>query len=153
MVNIMQKSLLPALLFVVLALVAVRCGKDNPQPDSSDVWVVTKYVDAFASGTQVDLDDDTKRFAGYSFEFQNGDLLVVRQPNGTLKEGKWRLHTNDTQFSIGMENPPALLEEIVGTWNVELHSATSIKLTNPNFNPGGTVDFSKQALRIEFTKQ
>ncbi len=152
MFRIMQKSLLPALLIAALGLFMARCGKDNPQPDNADLWVVSKFVDIYGTDGQVANDDDTQRFAGYAFEFQSGDLLVVRLPNGSLKEGKWRLHTNDTKLSIGMENPPALLEEIVGTWDVELYSLTSIKLTNPNAN-GGVVDFSKQALRIEFTKQ
>ncbi|MCS7035826.1 MAG: hypothetical protein RMJ33_04345 [Saprospiraceae bacterium] len=149
----MQKSLLPALLLFAVSLFLVQCGKDNPQPESSDVWVVTKFVD-LKPGTDQTFNDDTQRFAGYSFEFQSGDLLVVRQPNGSLKEGKWRRHTNDTKLSIGMENPPALLDEIVGTWDVELYSATSIKLVNPNApTPGSVVDFGKQAVRIEFTKQ
>lgn len=149
----MQKSLLPALLLFAASLFVVQCGKDNPQPDSSDVWVVTKFVDIKPS-TDATYNDDTPRFNGYSFEFKSGDLLVVRQPDGSLKEGKWRLHTNDTKLAIGMENPPALLDEIVGNWDVELYSATSIKLVNPNAPaPGTVIDFGKQAVRIEFTKQ
>lgn len=154
LVNIMQKSLLPALLFLSAAWFVVGCGKDNPQPDNSDVWVVTKFIDLKPSTDAQVYDDDTHRFSGYTFEFQSGDLLIVRRPDGSLKEGKWRLHSNDTQLSIGMENPPALLDEITGTWSVEAYTSTSIQLVNPNApTPGSVVDFSKQAVRIEFTKQ
>ncbi len=152
MFNTMQRPLFPVLLLLILALM-VGCGKDAPQPDNADVWVVTKFVDRYGLDGQVANDDDTQRFAGYAFEFQSGDVLLVRMPNGTLKEGKWRLHSNDTQLSIGMENPPALLEEIIGTWNVELYSLSAIRLVNPNPTSGGVVDYTKQALRIEFTKQ
>ncbi len=149
----MQKSLLPALLLLAFSLLTSGCGKDTPTPENADVWVVTKFVDRFGIDGQVANDDDTHRFAGYAFEFQSGDRLLVRLPNGGQAEGKWRLHTNDTQLSIGMENPTALLEEIVGTWNAEQYSPTVIRLANPNGTQGGVVDFSKQALRIEFTKQ
>ncbi len=149
----MQKSLLPALLLFTLFLLTSGCGKDTPTPDNADVWVVTKFVDRFGIDGQVANDDDTHRFAGYAFEFQSDDRLLVRLSNGSQAQGKWRLHTNDTQLSIGVENPTALLEEIVGTWNVEQYSPTVIRLVNPNGMQGGVVDFSKQALRIEFTKQ
>ncbi|MCS6928462.1 MAG: hypothetical protein NZM43_03095 [Saprospiraceae bacterium] len=148
----MQRPFLPVLVLLSLVLFA-RCGKENPNPESSDLWVVAKFVDLKPGPDQV-FNDDTQRFAGYSFEFRSGDLLVIHQPGGNLKEGKWRLHTNDTKLSISMENPPALLEEIVGTWNVEQYSASSIKLVNPsNPTPGILVDYSKQAVRIEFVKQ
>jgi len=146
----MQKPLFPVLLFA-LSLLAFGCGKDTDTPESADRWVVTKFVDKDGPAGQVANDDDTDRFLGYQFEFESGDLLVIHAPNGSQMEAKWRLHTNDTVLSISMENPPALLEEIVGNWSVDGYSATAIKLVNSNWN-GGAVDFSAQALRIEFSK-
>lgn len=145
----MQKPLFSALL-LALSLLAFGCGKTTDTPDNADVWVVSKFIDIDGPDGQVNQDDDTARFAGFSFEFNTGDLLTIYASDGTTKEAKWRLHTNDTVLTFGMENPPALVEEMIGNWTVETYSATEIKLVNPigtdaAANPG-------QALRIEFTK-
>lgn len=144
----MQKPLFPALLFA-LSLLAFGCGKDTDTPESADRWVVTKFVDRDGTAGQVANDDDTDRFLGYQFEFESGNLLLIHLPGASAVEAKWRLVSNDAVMQIGMENPSALLTEIVGNWDVEEHTATSIKLANPNATG---VDFLEQALRIEFSK-
>ncbi len=145
----MQKPLYSFLLFL-FALLVTGCGKSTDTPDNADVWTVTKFTDLAKTAGQVDPDDDTARFAGYSFEFDNGDLLTVHYPNSTTGDAKWRLLNNDTQLVVGMENPPTLLDEVVGSWTVEEYTATRIKLVNPT--PGIAVDAPKQAVRIEFQK-
>lgn len=145
----MQKPLYSFLLFLFALLVA-GCGKSTDTPESADTWVVTKFTDLATTPGQANPDDDTYRFNGYAFEFDNGDLLTIQVPGGTTAQAKWRLINNDTQMAIGMDTPPALLDEIVGTWNVEEYSATKIRLVNPT--PGISVDASKQAVRIEFEK-
>jgi len=145
----MQKPFYSFLLFFA-ALLIVGCGKSTDTPESADVWTVTKFIDLAPPTGQVDQNEDTHRFNGYSFEFDNGNLLTVRYPDGTTREAKWALLNNDTVLAFSMENPPVLLEELVGSWTVETYTATQIKLVNPA--PGGTADFSKQAVRIEFQK-
>jgi len=145
----MQKPLYSFLLFLFALLVA-GCGKSTDTPESADTWVVTKFTDLAKTAGQTDPDNDTYRFNGYAFEFDNGNLLTVRFPGGATGEAKWRLINSDAQMVLGMGTPPALLEEIVGTWTVEEYSATKIKLVNPT--PGISVDAPKQGIRIEFEK-
>ncbi|MBK9336988.1 MAG: hypothetical protein IPM98_10520 [Lewinellaceae bacterium] len=144
----MQKPLFSALL-LALSLFAFGCGKTTDTPDSADRWIVSMFTDLDGL-SQVDKDDDTARFSGFSFEFNTGNLLTINMPDGTSKEAKWRLESNDTILTITMENPSVLLGEIMGNWDVKEYSATSIKLANP----GGT-DASvnpAQALVLEFVK-
>ncbi|MFN0014008.1 MAG: hypothetical protein ACKVU2_05615 [Saprospiraceae bacterium] len=144
----MQKPF-SAFLFL-FALLAFGCGKSNETPDNAATWIVTKFVDLAPPTGQVDITDDTARFTGFSFDFAAGDLLSISYPNGTTLDGKWRLLPGNTSLAVSVETPPTLIEEIIGTWDVVEYSATKIKLQNPN--PVGSVDFSKQAVTIEFEK-
>ncbi len=149
----MQKPLFPALLFLI-ALFAFSCGKDNDNtPDSAaDQWVISKYWDKNGIPGQVTPNDASGLFSGYRFEFETGNVLLIRTPTGATVQAKWGLTNNDTVMPISMESPTAPLEEIMGVWTVEENTATSIKLKNPS--AGGTTvpDFSKQGQRVEFVK-
>jgi len=141
----MQKPLIPALFF--LALLSFGCGKSTDSPDNATAWVVTFFND------KVDKDDETALFTGYSFDLNTDNSMVIYLPGGSTKAAKWQLAKNDTQLVIGMEDADmfAPVDGLVGTWDVEEYTATSIKLmisttlsTVSNPNQGEKVELKKQ---------
>jgi len=141
----MQKPLIPALF--LLALLSFGCGKSTDSPDNATAWVVTFFND------KVDKDDDTALFTGYSFDLNTDNSMVIYLPGGSTKAAKWRLENNDTQLIIVMDDADmfAPVDGLVGQWDVQEYTATSIKLTAsttistaPNPNQGEKVELKKQ---------
>lgn len=137
----MQKPLIPALLLAVL--VFFGCGKSTDTPDNVDTWAVSKYLGP------TDKDELTALFTGYTFEFNADNQLVVHLPDGSTKAAKWSLLDNNTTLTFGMEDPFAPVNGLLGQWDVEEYSATSIKLKNnpidaSSFDQGQLVQFVKQ---------
>lgn len=125
----MQKPLLPALLFTLLVM-AFGCGKssDNNGPDGSNnaTWVVNSYTD-FTLKT-----DATSEFYGYSFELNDSNVMVVHLPGGTTQPAKWVLDNTTNSLAIGMENPFAPVDKLLGNWGITEKTDTKIKVKGAN---------------------
>ena len=137
----MQKPLIPALLFALL--LAFGCGKSDDAPENVGAWTIDHYL-----GVD-DKTDVSVLFAGYSFDFNANDELVIYLPGGSTKAAKWALDAGQTKLVIGMEDPFAPVSALVGEWDVKEYTATSIRLEN---GPGLGTSSEDQGLEVHFVK-
>lgn len=142
----MQKLIIPALISFMSLLCFTACDKSNDNtPDNAPVWVITYFeVDKTPAG-------GSAAFNGYTFDFNPDNSFTVHVPGGSTLTGKWSLETNDTQFVIDISDPVSPVDILIGKWNVEEYTDTSIKLKNePGTIPNA---WANQGLRVHFVKQ
>lgn len=139
----MQKPLIPALF--LFALLSFGCGKSTDTPDNSPVWVVTYFND------KIDKEEDTAIFAGYSFDLNIDNSMVIHLPDGTTKVAKWRLESSDTVLAMDMEDPVAPMDGMMGKWDVVEYTDTSIKLKG-SLGPVSSV-YVNQGEELQLKKQ
>lgn len=138
----MQKPLISAFLFACLMIVS--CGKSTDTPENADLWVVSFYNNDLVGS---DLSDDTAIFAGYTFEFNANNQLVINQPDGSIKDAKWGSNTVSQVFSVSMDNPNTTLSYLMGDWVIKLYDNTDIKLERTD---GSTA--TDNSPKLEFKK-
>ncbi|RZJ71473.1 hypothetical protein [Flavobacterium sp.] len=134
----MKKFLLPAL-FATLSLFTVSCSSDDdgPRPNQDPTpavtvvtqgnWSITNFVD---NGV-----DKTADFTGYTFTFNNDNVIAVNG-NGETISGTWSIVSDDDfdtpedsnlDFNIFFQTPTAfrVLNE---DWDIATYTATRIEL-------------------------
>lgn len=146
----MQKPLIPALLVALLAFFGCTKSNDDDQSLKAPAWVVSYYFEPDFDGDKV---EDTGIFAGYTFEFNADDVLIINKPDGSTITAKWIFHSvNGTPVaSFGAENPTAPVDELTGDWLVVKQTDTELELT-------GKLDLTTSALdqglaTLNFQKQ
>lgn len=141
----MQK-LIPALLFALLALVSCNKSDDDTAAKSSN-WVVKLYQ--VPSGNIVVKEDKTSMFAGYTFEFNDDNSLVIHRPDGSVVDNaKWGVEPGSSTATLAMDNAVAPLDAIMGQWQVTEQTDTDFKLDGQldasGTNVGEILQFQKQ---------
>lgn len=143
----MQK-LIPALLLLLLAVVS--CTKSDDDAAKNPTWTVTLYQVPSSSPAPV-KEDKTDLFAGYTFEFNDDNTLVIHKSDGTtVDNANWGIVSGTTTAKLGLDNATAPLDAIIGQWNVIEKSDTDFKMdglligTGPDSNSGEVLHFQKQ---------
>ncbi len=138
----MQKPLIPALLFVLLAF---GCSKsDNALKTTVDTWTITYFLD-----TGDDL-EDTPVFSGYTFEFNDNAQWIVHRPDGSTLTGKWTVDSANNIASLGLDNPTAPLSAIVGDWGLSSQWDSGLRLRG---KLNASTNVSPYIPEIQFQKQ
>lgn len=125
----MQKSFIPALLFVLLLGGLSACSKsstDTPENLNGDLWSITSYQElGNAQSSPVDL---TSQFYGYTFELNDGNVMVIHLPAGSTQNAKWITDLNANTITFAMNAPFAPVSDILEEWTVTAQTDTKIEL-------------------------
>ena len=132
----MNKLLFPALL---LLLFNFGCSKSNgPSADdpqlSGTKWVVSYFWDKDK--------DETNDFSGYSFEFQDNNVLIAYLPDGSTKTGIWTTNSSNNTLHFVISGTYAL-DEMNDEWVIITQTNTVIKLKDDNTTHLEELHFTK----------
>lgn len=144
----MQK-LIPALLLTLLALVSCSKSDDDVAAKSNATWIVSLYK---VPGTDAQTPEDkTDVFAGYTFEFNDDNKMVIHTPTGaTIDAAKWKIDAVASTTLFAIDNPTAPLDEIAGEWKLTEQTDTDFKMDG-KFDASTSIDPILKSLY--FTKQ
>lgn len=142
----MQK-LIPALLFVLLALVSCTKSDDDQAKVLNDTWYIA-YYEAPEPGTITPV-DKTADFTGYTFEFNDNNEWVVNAPGGDITSAYWGQFDNGATVKIKVTDAVAPIDVLVGTWEVLGQTAESLDLKKV---PDGT-QVDATGITVNFKKQ
>ncbi|HRD82232.1 MAG TPA: hypothetical protein PK198_20965 [Saprospiraceae bacterium] len=122
----MKNLLLPAVLTILLGAACTNISDDSlPSNDVSGVitngdWEVSYFWDK--------TKDETHKFSGYSFVFENGGVLrSIRQGSTTV--GTWVQGSGKLILFAGAADP---LEELNDDWIIVERTETLIRLRDDN---------------------
>jgi hypothetical protein len=140
-----MQRLIPALLFALAAFVS--CTKSDDTVEKNPAWVVTSY--ATKSQSEVTFTDQTSLFAGYTFEFNDDNTMVIHKPDGSVADAQWGNVAATSNITFKMDNPFAPVDAILGDWPVNEQTDTDLKLERTT----GLSTASQQQAKLEFKKQ
>jgi hypothetical protein len=140
----MQK-LIPAFLFALLAFAS--CTKSDDDVAKNPTWVVTSY--ATKNPSDITFTDQTSLFAGYTFEFNDDNMMVIHSPGGSAADAQWGIDAATSKLSFKMDNAAAPVDAIMGDWPVNEQTDTDLKLERT----AGISTASQQQAKLEFKKQ
>lgn len=131
----MKKILVLAFAFSFQCL-ACTSGDDDLSPNGSNNgsnsggntsgvtgdWVVTYFWDKDK--------EETSKFSGYSFEFNDDGSLVATKGSSSFS-GTWSKNSSSTRFTISISGSDAL-DEMTDDWLLDEQTGSSIKLRDDN---------------------
>ncbi|MCB0527376.1 MAG: hypothetical protein KDC61_06975 [Saprospiraceae bacterium] len=138
----MQKLLIPALLFALMAVVG--CSKsDDDQKLVNDSWFVSYYLESD------DKIEDTGLFSGYTFEFNDNNEWIIYFPGGSSQTGKWDIDNAANTVSFALDNPSAPMDGILGEWELVAQLDNGLSLKRKDASTNVFDEYSE----LTFTKQ
>lgn len=121
-----------------LILFFSSCKKDDNSSNSSGdaalvngkSWTVSYYYDD---------KDETYKFTGYTFEFNDDGSLSVSHSSGS-SNGTWSIGSSKFNINLGTTEP---LDDLTDDWRIIEQSSDLIKLRDDNTTKTEEVHFSK----------
>jgi hypothetical protein len=122
---------------LIVAVLVFRCDDDDDSPriTSNDVsetmisgnWRVAYYQDRD--------DDETSNFAGYTFTFTAGGVVIATK-NAVDATGAWAATDGSNKVKIVLSFSGSPLDELSEDWEVISRSSTEIKLRHVSGGDG-----------------